>query len=31
MSVTASKLSDADIANLVAWFASLELTVKTPE
>jgi len=31
MSVIAAGLSDADIVNLAAWYASIEVTVKMPE
>ena len=31
MSVIAAGLSDADIVNLAAWYASIEITVKMPE
>ncbi len=31
MSVVAKGLSDADIANLAAWYSSIEITAKMPE
>lgn len=31
MSVVAANLSDADIADLAAWYASIEVTVRVPE
>jgi len=31
MSVIARQLSDDDIANLAAWYSSIEFTVKVPE
>ena len=31
MSVIAQGLSDADIANLAAWYASIQITAKMPE
>lgn len=31
MSVVAQALSDADIANLAAWYSSIEITAKMPE
>ena len=31
MSVIAAGLSDADIADLAAWYASIEITVEMPE
>ena len=31
MSVVAQGLSDADIANLAAWYASIEITAKMPQ
>ena len=31
MSVVAQALSDADIANLAAWYSSIEITAKMPK
>jgi cytochrome c553 len=31
MTVVAKNLSDQDIANLAAWYASIEISVKVPE
>ena len=31
MSIIAKGLSDADIADLIAWYASIEISVKIPE
>ncbi len=31
MSIIAKGLSDADMADLIAWYASLEISVKIPE